>query len=100
MNKFISAVTSFDLKGLKLMMVKKPDWLTWTEKDGKNALHYLCGVPVFNDLKKQELSLPVMKYLIKQGMDLNSVQRVIDKDCLFPATPLWYAYTRGRNGKL
>ena len=34
-------------------------------------------------------------------MDINSTQRIPDKNCgFFPATPLWYAYTRGRNEKI
>lgn len=33
-------------------------------------------------------------------MDINSLHRIPDKNCDFPATPLWYAYTRGRNEKL
>ena len=33
-------------------------------------------------------------------MDINAVHSIQDKDCSFPATPLWYAYTRGRNEKI
>jgi ankyrin repeat protein len=34
-------------------------------------------------------------------IDINSVHRIEEKNCgFFPATPLWYAYTRGRNEKL
>jgi ankyrin repeat protein len=100
MNKFIAAVASFDLDGLKLLLAQKHEWIQWEEKDGKNALHYLCAVPLHKNRRKQELSLPIMKFLINEGMDINSVHRIMDKNCIFPATPLWYAYTRGRNEKL
>jgi uncharacterized protein len=98
MNKFIEAVTSFNLAGLKSILKARPEWINWHEKDGKNALHYLC--PVKNNMKKQELSLLLIKFLIGKGLDLKSIHNIIDKNCLFPATPLWYAYTRGRNEKL
>lgn len=100
MNKFLTAVTTFNLAEVKAILKKKPDWIQWQEKDGKNALHYLCGVPLLKDRFKQELSLAVLKLLVQKGLDINSIQNINDKDCLFPATPLWYAYTRGRNEKL
>ena len=34
-------------------------------------------------------------------MNIDSIQEIPDPNCNhFPATPLWYAYTRGRNEKL
>jgi ankyrin repeat protein len=33
-------------------------------------------------------------------MDINSIHNIPDGCGNFPATPLWYAYTRGRNEKL
>ncbi|MBS1597244.1 MAG: ankyrin repeat domain-containing protein [Bacteroidetes bacterium] len=35
---------------------------------------------------------------MKKEMDINSIHQIPDKNCgFFPATPLWYAYARGRN---
>jgi ankyrin repeat protein len=100
MNKFLTAVTTFNLAEVKSILDRKPEWIQWHENDGKNALHYICGVPLLKDRRKQELSLAVLKLLVKKGLDINSIQSVKDKNCLFPATPLWYAYARGRNEKL
>jgi Ankyrin repeats (many copies) len=100
MNKFLTAVINLNLTELKSMLKTKPEWVNWQEKDGKNALHYLCAVPLKDDRKKQELSLAVLKFLLKEGINMNSIHGISDKNCLFPATPLWYAYTRGRNEKI
>ena len=99
MNKFVTAVTSLDLNALQ-ELIKQPRWASWCEPSGKIALPYLCGVPVKN-AAKAETSLKILKLLLKSGLDINSVHRIEDKNCdVFPATPLWYAYTRGRNEKL
>lgn len=96
MNKFIKAITALDTATVKEFL-KAPKWLAWSEPTGKNALHYLCGVRT-NESQK---ALNILKLLLKSGMDINSVHRIEDKNYdYFPATPLWYAYTRGRNEKL
>jgi hypothetical protein len=38
--------------------------------------------------------------LLGLGMDINAAHRVEDDGAIFPATPLWYAYARGRNEAL
>ena len=96
MNRFVKAVTSLDVS-LVTQLIKEPKWATWSEPSGKNALHYVCGLGPAN----AEASLKILKLLLKSGMNINSVHRIEAKDCnYFPATPLWYAYTRGRNEKL
>jgi hypothetical protein len=53
------------------------------------------------DSAKAERSLAILKLLLKHGLDINSIHRIPDKTCgHFPATPVWYAYTRGRNETL
>ena len=99
MNKFITSVTKLDLPAVK-EFVKEPRWRAWTEPDGKNALHYLCAVNVRNK-DESETSLKILKLLLNIDMDINSVHWIEDKNCeRFPATPLWYGYTRGRNERL
>src|SRR3982750_4642862 len=101
MNSYIKAVTSLYHAGVARMVQEKPKWLSWAEPSGRNALHYLCGVGPSDDPEKAEASLKILKLLLKNGMDINSVHRIEEKNCnFFPATPLWYAYTRGRNEKL
>ena len=98
MNKFITAVTNFELNAVK-EFVKDEKWRNWSEPTGKNALHYLCAVPSENDIYGN--SVATLKFLLSKGMEIDSVHRIEDKKCdFFPATPLWYAYTRGRNEKL
>ena len=100
MNKFITAIKNLDLVSVKELLEKDPQWIQWAEKDGKNALHFLCAVPVSNSTIKSKTSLAILKLLLKKGIDINSVHRIPEKNGFFPGTPLWYAYTRGRNEKL
>jgi hypothetical protein len=113
MNKFIQAVTSFDVGQTKQLLESEAKWRTWSQPDGKNALHFLCGAPIvakwnvpayelkLSDPEKADASLAILKVLLKYGLDINSIHRIPDKNCgHFPATPVWYAYTRGRNERL
>ena len=100
MNKYIEAIKTVDLSAVTEMLQKDPKWIEWAEPSGKNALHFLCGLGL-SDASKIETSLAILKLLLKSGMDINSIHRIEEKNCdFFPATPLWYAYTRGRNEKL
>jgi ankyrin repeat protein len=97
MNKFISAITTFNYHLVKQLVEEKPAWLKWQEKTGKNALHYLCGVQITTNKVKAKDSLQILQFLLKNGMDINAIDKIPEKNSYFPATPLWYAYTRGRN---
>ncbi|HEX6126067.1 MAG TPA: ankyrin repeat domain-containing protein [Pyrinomonadaceae bacterium] len=95
MNKFITSIKDLDVATVRELL-KDPKWRNWSEPTGKNALHYLCGLA-----STGAEALSILKLLLKSGLDINSVHRIEDKSCdFFPATPLWYAYTRGRNEKL
>ncbi|UOE51727.1 ankyrin repeat domain-containing protein [Mucilaginibacter sp. SMC90] len=97
MIKFIRYVKDLDVEAVKGMIEKDPRWLTWAEDSGKNALHYLGGVEIGKRPDKAEDSLTILKLLLDCGMDINSIHRIKEECGFFPATPLWYAYTRGRN---
>jgi ankyrin repeat protein len=98
MNKFIQAVKDLDLDSIKAI---EPKWFAWAEPSGKSALHYLCGLNIGDDPGKADASLKILKFLLAGGMDINSIHRIPDSNCgHFPATPLWYAYAKGRNEKL
>ncbi len=97
MNKFITAIKSLDFSAVETILEKEPKWITWAEDSGKNALHYLGAVVVGDDGRKAEASLEILKLLLKKGMDINAIHQIVDGCGFFPATPLWYAYTRGRN---
>ena len=99
MNRFIKAVISLDASAVS-ELVEEPRWASWKEPTGKNALHYLCGVQPKNEVQA-DTSIKILKMLAKRGLDINSIHRIEEKNCdFFPATPLWYAYTRGRNEKI
>jgi hypothetical protein len=113
MNKFIQAVTSLDVDKIKQLLQSEPKWSVWSQPDGKNAVHFLCGTPIVSkwnvpafelkppDPVMADASLKILKLLLKHGLDINSIHRIPDKNCgHFPGTPVWYAYTRGRNEKL
>ena len=100
MNKFITAITTLDVDTVKELLAQ-PKWRDWSEPSGKNALHYLCGLKLGSDPTKNDAALSIVRILLKSGMDIDSPHRIDEKNCdSFPATPLWYAYTRGRNEKL
>ena len=99
MNKFIQAITNLDLTEVENLL-QRPKWRNWAEPSGKNALHYLCGRKSTGS-REEDLSLEILKLLLKSGMDINSPHRIEGANCdAFPATPLWYAYTRARNESL
>jgi hypothetical protein len=100
MNKFIQAIKGLDLPLLEQIIRTEPKWINWTEEDGKNGLHYLCGVSIAAHSEKAETSLNILKLFLKSGMDINSIHLIKDSCDNFPATPVWYAYTRGRNEKI
>jgi hypothetical protein len=97
-NKYITAVTTLDLDAVR-EFTQSDKWVNWSEPTGKNALHYLCAVQPKNR-EDEAKSLDTLKHLLSLGMDSNSVHRIAEKNSDFPATPLWYAYTRGRNETL
>ena len=100
MNKYIDAIKSLDFESLRELLAIKPEWIQWQQENGKNGLHFLCGIPLAGDVKKQKLSLEILKSLLKRGMNMNSIHEIEEPDCFFPATPLWYAYAKGRNEKI
>ncbi|MGF7072441.1 ankyrin repeat domain-containing protein [Mucilaginibacter sp. 3215] len=100
MIKFIQHIKDFNIEAVKAMIRKDPRWLAWTEDDGKNALHYLCAVEIVKKPDKAEDSLTILELLLTGGMNINSIHRIKEECGFFPATPLWYAYTRGRNALL
>src|SRR5687767_1430468 len=99
MNQLVTAIKALDTAAVS-ELIKQPRWSAWSESTGKNALHYLCGSNTGGSKKKSDERLKILRLLLKDGLDINSVHRIEDENCDFPATPLWYAYTRGRNEKL
>jgi len=100
MNKFIHAIKDLDKAAVEEILQNEPKWISWAEDDGKNALHYLCGTIVGDDEEQAGISLKLLQLLLNNGIDINAIQQVKEGCGFFPAMPLWYAYTRGRNKKL
>ena len=72
MNSYITAITKLDLDKVSVM-ARDPKWIAWAEPS-KDALHYLCGIGPQGDPEKAEAALKMLKLLLKNGMDINSVQ--------------------------
>ena len=100
MNRFITAIKNLDLTSVRQQLSENPQWINWTDKTGKNPLHYLCAVPVDDDRKKASDSVAIAKLLLDKGIDINAANIIQSNNCDFPATPVWYAYAKGRNEKL
>ncbi|MCB0600014.1 MAG: hypothetical protein KDC28_02255 [Saprospiraceae bacterium] len=98
MNQFIRAIHALDLI-VVTELLKQPRWQKWEEKTGRNALHYLGDVRPKDDAEADN-SIAMLNLLLRAGLDINSIHRIPDPNCEFPATPLWHAYAKGRNKKL
>jgi hypothetical protein len=96
-NRLIRAVKDLDVASVGALLDSEPKWLTWREPAGRNALHYVCGVNVADDVAKAEPALRIAQLLLDRGMHIDAVHEIADEGGVFPATPLWYAYARGRN---
>lgn len=100
MNKLVNAIKALDLDAIKELFAKDLKLIEWKEKDGKSALHHLCGLRIGDNEYKTEQALQILKFLLKSGMDINSIHQIPETGGHFPATPVWYAYTRGCNERL
>ena len=100
MNKFEKAIKELDYDALKDLTKSDSNWLSWRDKNGRSALHLVADVKVASGSEEAKNSVRVFQFLLKNGMDLNSIHKVPETGGFFPATPLWHAYTRGRNEKL
>ena len=58
MNKFIQAIKDLDLPSIKAVLQSSPQYISWAEDSGKNALHYLCALAI-EDIKKQQINLDI-----------------------------------------
>jgi hypothetical protein len=95
MNKFIQAVRDLDIAKTKQLLTDEPKWRTWAKPDGKNALHFVCAVPVVPivnvpaselgpaDHAKAATSLEIVKLLLKFGRAINSIHNIPDKTAVF-----------------
>jgi len=97
MNQFEKALRSFDLDAVKKLVEKNPAWLQWRDESGRNALHIVCNKNPGKEKKTAKSALRVVQWLIKKGMDINSIHEIPDAGNIFRATPLWHAYAKGRN---
>ena len=100
MNQFVVALRSFDLDAVKKKVKINPDWLKWRDESGRNALHIVCSKNPGKDKKAAQSALAVVQFLIRSGMDINSIHEIPDDNSIFPATPLWHAYAKGRNERV
>jgi ankyrin repeat protein len=92
MNKFLQAIYNSNLNYINTLIHEEPQWLTWSEKDGRNVLHYLCSIHPYGDPLKEAAILETVQLLLKKGMDMNAVHYLgRTGDTRVPITPLLHA---------
>jgi ankyrin repeat protein len=100
MNRFVRALKSLDLTAVRALLERDLRWVHWAEASGKTGLHYVCGVDASGDDATAGSALDIAQLLLERGAAIDTVHSIPDEGHIFPATPLWYAYARGRNPKL
>lgn len=100
MNVLVRSLKSLNVPRVKKLIDQDPSWLKWADDNGKNALHFLGDIQVKKNPGKEGPILELTRFFLSSGVDINSVHRIPEDRHFFPATPLWHAYTRGRNHSL
>ncbi len=78
---------------------ERPDFVSLVDDRGRTALH-VCARPEARSATEQAAALATAKALVEGGADVNAVQPIPDGQEVFPAMPLWYAVTFGKNRPL
>lgn len=99
-NEFTRALRKLDVDHVKGLIEKESKWLNWSEEDGKSGIHFLCSIYVEENSAKEEASFQILQFLIEKGVNMDLVYGIKEKGDVFPATPLWFAYAKGRNKKV
>jgi ankyrin repeat protein len=90
--RLFRSIKSLDREAVATLLEDHPELKHVKDERGRNALHFLCGLPGAD--KGRERSLELAQYLLGTGFDINAAAFV---EGPFKATPLWYAISRGRN---
>ncbi|HEV7671767.1 MAG TPA: hypothetical protein VGS22_24870 [Thermoanaerobaculia bacterium] len=98
--KLFALARAWDSAAVRQLLVESPDLVGARDAKGRTALHYCAGAPASSEGASARASVATARELLKAGADLNAVHEIPDHGEIFPATPLWYALARGRNGSL
>jgi uncharacterized protein len=96
----VMAAQSWDAEAVVQLLARTPELTTSRDGRGRTALHVCAAVPAPARTVRLPASLATARALLRAGADINAVHEIPDGREIFPATPLWYALARGRNGEL
>jgi uncharacterized protein len=94
------ASRSWDAGTVEQLLARSPELLPARDARGRTALHICAGASAISHAARVPASLATARALLRAGADINAVHEIPDGREIFPATPLWYALARGRNGQL
>jgi len=94
------AAKGWDAAAVRRLLARSPDLIGARDARGRTALHLCAGVAVAKRPTAVAPLITTARALVGAGADLDAVHRIADGGAVFPATPLWYALARGRNGRL
>jgi ankyrin repeat protein len=94
------AAQSWDAGTVEQLLAQSPELLSACDARGRTALHICSGASAVAHAARVPASLATARALLRAGADINAVHEIPDGREVFPATPLWYALARGRNGQL
>jgi uncharacterized protein len=89
--RLLQSLKSLERDAVAALLEAQPALKEAKDERGRNALHFLCGLPGAARLKDR---LALAQDLLDHGFDINEPAFV---EGPFKATPLWYAVSRGRN---
>lgn len=94
----IKAAKAWDAAAMRKMLKLDPAFAKVTDKTGRTPLHYVATTDATD--RDAKASVATAKALLNCGADIDAVHKIKDDDEVFPATPVWTAYSRGRNQTL
>lgn len=90
--RLFQSIKSLDVEAVVAILEAHPELKHVKDGRGRNALHFLCSLRSHD--QRRGPSLKLTEYLLRVGIDIDAPAFV---DGAFQATPLWYAFSRGRN---
>ena len=90
------ACKAWDDKAAGMILAADPALIHALDAKGRTALHLCAGVPLTAE-RSAEAAVATAKVLLSAGAEINAIQEIPDDGEIFPATPLWYAVSWGKN---
>jgi uncharacterized protein len=98
--KLFALARAWNSAAVRDLLAQSPDLVDARDAKGRTALHLCAGKPLGAEEGAARACLATARALLKAGAELDAVHEIPDDGEIFPATPLWYALAKGRNGPL